>query len=110
VKVTIPQPLHSYTKDGVVAARGGTVGELLSDLDRQYPGIRFRMLNEQDALRPHIKIFVNRKLTRDLATTLREDDEVQILQALSARTTRCRSCRRSAAAEPGISAPLSRRS
>ncbi len=84
MKVTIPQPLRSYTgRNAEVEARGGTVEELLVDLDRRYPGIRFRMVNEQNAIRPHIRIFVNREQIRKLETTLAPADEVQILQALS---------------------------
>ena len=41
------------------ARRRWTLAELLADLDRRYPGIRFRMIDEQDAVRRHIKIFVN---------------------------------------------------
>ena len=59
MKVTIPQPLLSYTDQADrVEAAGGTLDELLHDLDRQYPGIRFRMINEQDEMRPHIIFFV----------------------------------------------------
>ena len=47
MKVLIPSPLRSYTKKREVEASGATVGELLADLDRQYPGLRFRMIDEQ---------------------------------------------------------------
>jgi molybdopterin converting factor small subunit len=84
VKVSIPQPLLSYTdRHTEVEADGATIAELLADLDQRYPGIRFRMIDEQDAIRPHMRIFVNREQVRELATPLRPSDEVQILQALS---------------------------
>jgi molybdopterin converting factor small subunit len=84
VRVTIPQPLLSYTGQiREVEAMGSTVDELLIDLDRRYPGIRFRMVNEQDRVRPHIRIFVNREQVRRLDVALRPSDQVQILQALS---------------------------
>jgi molybdopterin converting factor small subunit len=84
VKVTIPTPLRSYTsQERVVEADGATVGEMLADLDRRFPGIRFRMLNEQDVLRPHVRVFVNAKQVKDLGTPLAPDDEIDILQALS---------------------------
>jgi molybdopterin converting factor small subunit len=66
-----------------VEAAGATVGELLADLDRRYPGIRFRMIDEQDAVRPHVRIFVNREGVAGLERALAPGDEVQILQALS---------------------------
>lgn len=84
MKVTIPQPLLSYTDQADrVEAAGGTLDELLHDLDRQYPGIRFRMINEQDEMRPHIIFFVGGTRTRDILTSLEGVDEVVILHALS---------------------------
>ncbi|HVO24246.1 MAG TPA: MoaD/ThiS family protein [Candidatus Margulisiibacteriota bacterium] len=83
MKVLIPTPLRSYTQQSAVEATGTTLAELLRDLDRRYPGIRFRMIDEQDAIRRHIRIFVNREQVYDLEWPLQPSDEVQILQALS---------------------------
>jgi molybdopterin synthase sulfur carrier subunit len=84
MKVSIPTPLRSYTQQQPeVEADGATLAELLTDLDRRFPGIRFRMVDEQDAIRPHIRIFVNREQVRALSCSLHPSDEVQILQALS---------------------------
>jgi molybdopterin synthase sulfur carrier subunit len=83
MKVRIPSPLLSYTKEREVEAHGATLAELVIDLDRRYPGIRFRMVDEQDSLRPHMRIFVNDQQARDLATPLNPSDEVHIVQALS---------------------------
>ena len=84
MKVIIPSPLLSYTnQNNEVEATGATVAEMLEDLNRRYPGIRFRMIDEQDAIRPHMKIFVNGEQTWGLDVTLRPSDEVHILQALS---------------------------
>lgn len=84
VKVTLPTPLIEYT-GGVrkVTGVGQTLDALLHDLDRQYPGIRFRMIDEQDRFRPHIRLFVNRQLARTLALPLNPDDEILIIAALS---------------------------
>jgi molybdopterin synthase sulfur carrier subunit len=84
MKVAIPSPLRSYTAQRhEVEAAGATVSELLADLERQFPGIRFRMVDEQDRLRPHMRIFVNRRETRRLDAALAGGDEVHIFQALS---------------------------
>ncbi len=84
MRVSIPQPLLFYTgQRSDVEADGRTVDELLADLERRFPGIRFRMIDEQDGLRPHMRIFVNREQVRDLTLGLEPGDEVQILQALS---------------------------
>jgi molybdopterin converting factor small subunit len=83
LKVRIPTPLQSYTDASEVDAEGGTVAELLDDLDRRFPGIRHRMIDEQDSIRPHMRIFVNRERVVAIESTLDPDDEIQILQALS---------------------------
>ncbi len=84
MKVIIPSPLLSYTnQSNEVDAAGATVAELLEDLNRRYPGIRFRMIDEQDAIRPHMRIFVNGEQTWGLDVALQSSDEVHILQALS---------------------------
>jgi molybdopterin synthase sulfur carrier subunit len=84
VKVRIPTPLRSYTNgQAAVTAVGVTVSDLLDDLDRQFPGIRFRMVDEQNHLRRHMKLWVGDDPVRDLSTTLGRDDEVTIMQALS---------------------------
>jgi molybdopterin synthase sulfur carrier subunit len=84
VKVFIPTPLRSYTRDrSVVEATGATLAEVMADLDRRYPGIRFRMVDEQDAVRRHIRIWVNKDEARTLDVPVRETDEVIIFQALS---------------------------
>lgn len=83
MRVRIPTPLRSYTSATVVDADGATVGELLDDLDRRYPGLRFRVVDEQHRLRPHMKVFVGPDLTRDLDTTIPEGTEVTLMQALS---------------------------
>jgi sulfur-carrier protein len=84
MNVRIPTPLRSYTAHAVtVEADGTTVNELLIDLDRRYPGLRFRVVDEQGRLRQHMKVFVNKDMVRDLSTALRADDEVTLMQALS---------------------------
>ena len=81
--VLIPSSLRSYTKVSRVEAAGATLGEILVDLDRQFPGLRFRMVDEQDRLRPNMRVFVNGLATFDLALPLQPDDDVAIVQALS---------------------------
>jgi sulfur-carrier protein len=83
MKVLIPTPLRSYTQRSEVAASGATLAEVLADLDRQFPGIRFRMIDEQDKTRPHMRLFVNGQPVFDLAQPLGDTDEVVIVQALS---------------------------
>jgi molybdopterin converting factor small subunit len=84
VKVFIPTPLRSYTGDrSEVEAAGTTLAEVMADLDRRYPGIRFRMVDEQDAIRRHIRVWVNKDEARMLDVPVKDTDEVIIFQALS---------------------------
>ena len=84
MKVSLATPLLSYTgKRRVVEGDGATLAELLADLDRRYPGIRFRLIDEQGGIRPHVRIFVNRVQMRGLDVALAPTDEVQVLQSLS---------------------------
>jgi len=83
LNVLIPSPLLPYTGKTRVEASGATLGALLADLDRQYPGIRFRMIDEQERIRRHIRIFVGGDQVFELQKPLEADDEVIIVQALT---------------------------
>jgi molybdopterin converting factor small subunit len=83
VKVHIPGALRSYTEAARVEVAGPDLGAVLAELDRRYPGFRFRVVDEQDGIRPHIRIFVNGGQVRDLSQPLAANDEVIIVQALS---------------------------
>jgi molybdopterin synthase sulfur carrier subunit len=83
VKVLIPTPLRSYTRGREVEASGATMGDLLADLERQFPGIRFRVIDEQHRMRAHMRFFINGEQVFDLNHPLRPTDDVQIVQALS---------------------------
>ena len=83
MRVLIPSALQSYTGQAWVEAQGDTVGAVLADLDRQYAGIRFRMIDEQDRMRANMRFFVGGAATFDLARPLRPTDTLHIVQALS---------------------------
>ena len=83
MKVLIPGPLLPYTRRSEVEANGATMAALLADLDRQYPGLRFRVVDEQDRMRAHVRFFINGEQVFDLTRSLRPGDSVQIVQALS---------------------------
>lgn len=84
MNVSIPTPLRSYTGGAKqVEASGSTVAEVLADLDQQFPGIRFRVIDEQGALRQHMKIFVDADSVADLATPVTEQTVLTLMQALS---------------------------
>ena len=83
MRILIPSPLRNYTGAREVDAGGASVGEMLSELDRRYPGFRFRMVDEQNRVRPHIRVFVNGEQVFDLNRPLRDSDAIHIVQALS---------------------------
>jgi sulfur-carrier protein len=82
-RVHVPTLLRTYTQAAQVEGRGATVADVLRDLDARFPGLRFRIIDEQDHLRPHMRIFVGAEDTRDLATAVAEGDDVHIIGALS---------------------------
>jgi sulfur-carrier protein len=81
--VLIPGALRSYTHEGQVEGVGGTLDALFDDLERQFPGLRFRVIDEQRQLRPNMRLFVNGLGVRDLAHPLQPDDFVAVVLALS---------------------------
>lgn len=83
MKVLIPSPLLSYTRTREIRASGESLRAVMEDLDLQFPGIRFRMIDEQDRIRPHIRIFVNGSQVHALDQPLTSTDAIQIIQALS---------------------------
>ncbi len=84
MRVHIPTQLRSYTGgEDTVEAEGEDLLDLVNALDRRYPGLKFRIIDEQEQIRPHIKLFVSRDLARDLGQRLGPNDEVHILGALS---------------------------
>ncbi len=84
MRVRIPTPLRSYTGgEANVTAEGATVADVLADLDRQFPGLRFRVVDEQGRLREHMTVWLDGERCRDLGASLAGLDEVVLMQALS---------------------------
>ena len=76
--------LHSYTGGrSELECKGNSIRAVLADLERQCPGTRFRLIDEQDGIRQHIKIFVGKKLAQTIDESVGAEDEVHILGALS---------------------------
>lgn len=82
--VKVASPLRSYTNGRArVTADGATVRELLVHLDRRYPGTRFRMIDEQDRIRPHMRPLVNTFAVDGLDAAVRKGDTLHLICALS---------------------------
>ena len=83
MRVIVPSHLRSYTNGAPeVDAQGATLGDVLMDLEARFVGLRFRVIDEQDRIRPHVKFFVGGDEAHTLAVTV-GDREVQIVAALS---------------------------
>lgn len=84
VEVRVAALLHAYTRGAsLLQADGDTLGAVLDDLDRRYPGMRFRLVDEQDRPRRHMRFFVNGRDARDVGTRLADGDRLYIVGALS---------------------------
>ena len=83
-RVVIPSQLRSYTGGrSEVDASGATVAAVLLDLERQFAGFRFRVIDEQDRVRRHIIVFVGGERVEDLGTEIPVGAELHIVGALS---------------------------
>jgi sulfur-carrier protein len=83
MKMLVPGALRSYTGELHLQADGDTLNALFDDLDRRYPGLRFRVVDEQGRLRPNMRLFVNGRGVRDLGHALQPADFVAVVLALS---------------------------
>ena len=85
--VRIPTPLRTLTKGAAeIQARGDTVESLVDDLERQFPGLKERLVDETGELRRFINIYVNQEDIRFLhakKTALKDGDEVSIVPAIA---------------------------
>jgi sulfur-carrier protein len=82
--VRIASPLRSYTAGAsTVIGGGGTLAEVIDGLEERCPGIRFRMIDEQDRIRPHLRLFVNTAEAHALDVPVRDGDTVHVICALS---------------------------
>jgi molybdopterin synthase sulfur carrier subunit len=87
VTVRIPTPMRAVTKGTAdVQAKGDTIDALIGDLERQFPGLRDRLVDETGELRRFVNIYVNQEDIRFMdnrATVLKDGDEVAIVPAIA---------------------------
>jgi hypothetical protein len=81
-RVLLPTHLRSYTAGAsVIDAEGATLGEVIADVEARFPGMRVRIIDEQERIRPHVKCLVAGEQVWDLTAPVLGD--VQIVAALS---------------------------
>ena len=83
MKVLIPSALQSYTGAPLVEGSGDTLGAVLDGLEQRFPGLRFRIVDEQERIRPHLRVFVNGRPLFDLNAPLPPTVHVNFVLALS---------------------------
>ena len=87
IPVSIPTPLRPLTENlDTVEVEGGTVGELITALDKKYPGIGERLLDAQGGVRRFINIYVNGediRFLQDKETAVKAGDEISIIPAIA---------------------------
>jgi sulfur-carrier protein len=84
IRVLIPSQLHAYSGGASrVEAEGRVISEVLDDLDRRFPGLKFRVIDEQDRVRPHMRLFVGQHAARDIFAPIGDGEELMIFGALS---------------------------
>lgn len=87
VHVRVPTPLRRFTGGAEeVSAKGGTVAALVDDLEKNHPGIKERICDDEGKVRRFVNIFVNGDDIRfldNLNTVLQDGDEVSIVPAIA---------------------------
>lgn len=83
VLVRICTPLRSYTQSSQVYAAGSTIAEVLDDLEVQFPGLRFRVIDEQGRIRQHMRLYIDRDHVRSTDLSIGSSQELTLMQALS---------------------------
>jgi molybdopterin synthase sulfur carrier subunit len=87
VKVRIPTPLRKLTNDAeLVEVEAKTVAEAIDGLQKMYPGIKDRLVDETGAVRRFVNVYVNEEDIRFLQnqqTPLKDGDEISIIPAIA---------------------------
>jgi molybdopterin synthase sulfur carrier subunit len=87
VRVRIPTPLRRFTAGAEeIGVSGETIGHVVEDLERKFPGIRERLYDEQGRVRRFVNIYVNGddiRFLSSLETPVKDGDEVAIVPAIA---------------------------
>ena len=87
VSVRIPTILRTYTGgESEVTAQGGTLAEVLDDLDANYSGIKARILDDTGELRRFVNVYVGNDDVRfldNLATPTPDGTQISVIPAVA---------------------------
>lgn len=86
-KVRIPTPLRSFTRNQEeVTASGATVGEVLKELEKRFPGLGARLFDDKGAVRRYVNVFHNDediRFLQELDTPVRDTDRITLIPAIA---------------------------
>ena len=86
-KVRIPTPLRSFTRNQEeITASGATVGEVLKELERRFPGLGARLFDDKGAVRRYVNVFHNDediRFLQELETPVRDTDRITLIPAIA---------------------------
>jgi molybdopterin synthase sulfur carrier subunit len=87
IEVSIPTPLRGLTQNkDTVGAEGTTIAAVIDDLEKNYPGIKTRLVDDAGNLRRFVNIYLNGEDVRflqDQATAVNAGDEISIVPAIA---------------------------
>ncbi len=87
IQIRVPTPLRKFTGGAdAVSAEGATVGGLLENLNRQHPGIKERICDDDGKVRRFVNIYVNGddiRFLKNLESPVKDGDEVSIVPAIA---------------------------
>jgi adenylyltransferase/sulfurtransferase len=85
--IRIPTPLRPYTNSQAeIGVAGTTVGELLTDLTRQYPNLKQHLYSDSGELRAFVNIFLNDEDIRHIRgaeTPVKDQDRLMIVPSIA---------------------------
>ena len=86
-KIRIPTTLRSFTRNQQeVATTGATVGEVLRELEKRFPGIGPRLLDDKGAVRRYVNVFLNDediRFLQELDTPVKDSDRLTLIPAMA---------------------------
>ncbi len=87
VNVRIPTPLRKLTKDkDIVQASGVTIQEIIDGLEKEYPGLKERICDEQGELRRFVNVYLNDediRFAQGKSTPVKDGDEISVIPAIA---------------------------
>jgi molybdopterin synthase sulfur carrier subunit len=87
IQVRIPTPLRRFTGGAEeVGVDGSTVGHVIDDLERQFPGIKERLCDGDGRVRRFVNIYLNGddiRFLNNLETDVKDGDELSIVPAIA---------------------------